>query len=125
LQTSRTIFFWHVLGPVRNGKKPGPLFGGKARSGGYPPWRGRAGEKAGSSPSGSSPSESAVDFEQQMEVIGNKGEAAHADAVTSFCPGEGADDDLVERMAGEEEQQALEGPAGHLHQGVFLRDEAE
>jgi hypothetical protein len=39
--------------------------------------------------------------------------------------GEHADDDLVERQAGPEEEPALDGAAGHLDEGSSLRNEAD
>ena len=58
-------------------------------------------------------------------MIGNKGESDEADAIEPLAAGEGADDDLVQRVAGPQEQTAVDGPAGHLNQGSSVRDKAQ
>src|SRR6185295_18438285 len=56
---------------------------------------------------------------------GNKGESDEADAVEPLAAGEGTDDDLIQRVAGPQEQTAVNAPAGHLHQGSSIRDKAQ
>ena len=58
-------------------------------------------------------------------MVGNKGERDETDAIEPLAAGEGADDDLVEGMAGPQEQAAVDAPAGHLHQGSTIRDKAQ
>src|SRR6185295_6277273 len=60
-----------------------------------------------------------------MEVAGNKGESDEADAIEPLAAGEGTDDDLIQRVAGPQEQTAVNAPAGHLHQGTSIRDKTQ
>src|SRR6185295_8670337 len=60
-----------------------------------------------------------------MEVAGNKGESDEADAIEPLAAGEGTDDDLIQRVAGPQEQTAVNAPAGHLHQRSSVRDKAQ
>ena len=48
-----------------------------------------------------------------------------ADRVHPLGPGQDAEDDLVERLAGAKEETAVDGPAGDLDQGTAFGDVAE
>ena len=54
-----------------------------------------------------------------------KAKAQTADRVHPLGPGQDAEDDLVERLAGAKEETAVEGPAGDLDQGTAFGDVAE
>jgi hypothetical protein len=66
-----------------------------------------------------------VDVEQEVIVIRREHVAATTDFVKTLGPSQDADDELIERPAGPEEETAVEGAAGHLDQGTAVWDVAE
>jgi hypothetical protein len=61
-----------------------------------------------------------VNSEQEVEVIGDKGESTNTNGVELLRPAESAEDDLVGLVAGGEEKAALDGPAGDLDEAAPL-----
>jgi len=68
--------------------------------------------------------ETVIDEQEQVEVIGKKGESADADAVETLRAGQDSDDEGVELGRGSKQKAPVEGPAGHLHERASLRNEA-
>jgi hypothetical protein len=66
-----------------------------------------------------------VDVEQEVIVIRREHVAAATDFIEMLGTSQDADDDLVERPAGPEEETAVESAAGHLDQGTAVWDIAE
>jgi hypothetical protein len=66
-----------------------------------------------------------VDFEQEVEMIGEKGKTATADFVEPLGASEDADDDVVELRTGPEKETAVDGSAGDLDQGPAFGDVTE
>jgi len=57
-------------------------------------------------------------------MVAKEAVATATDLEGSLGASEDADDDLIELLAGEQQQSSVDRPAGDLDQGAALRDEA-